>query len=308
MRSIITTCAITLVFVAGSFNQISAQYKMDYGFKVGLSNYLGEMGGDEQTRRDFLFDMKLSETRWVLGGFARYRINNIFAVNVGATYARIQGNDALSTNRGRRGRNLNFRNDFGEIYARAEAYFFNENDVGNRGRYGLDFQMFGFAGFSGVIHGPKTQLNGEWIKLRPLQTEGPDNKYGLFTFGLPVGGGFFFTKKRKHRFGMELQWTPTFTDYLDDVSTVYFDHSASDATTQALANRRPELAFNDPTVPLSNNYEPSQKRGDETHNDTYMFTSFTYSYLVRGKSNFYTQHYGWLSGRKKGTRKVRAKF
>lgn len=293
-------------------NNGQAQYKFDFGFKVGLSNYLGEMGGDEKTRRDFVWDMKLNQSRWVLGGFARYRFNNYFAANVGASYARIQGDDALSSNPGRRGRNLSFRNDFGEIYGRGEVYFFNENDVGNRGRYQLDFQAFAFGGVAGVLHGPKTLYEGSWVKLRPLQTEG--NKYSVMTLGLPTGIGFFFTYKRKHRFGWELSWTTTLTDYLDDVSTLYA--AGLDAETEAIANRRPELG-DQPGIPDEDNYGVYTKldgtvvqnqRGDDSHNDTYMFTTFNYSYLMKGFNTFYTQSYGWLGNRKRGVRKVRAKF
>jgi hypothetical protein len=280
-----------------------AQYKLDYGFKLGLSNYLGEMGGDEKTRRDFVWDMKLNQSKWVAGGFTRYRFNNFFAVNLGVTYARIQGDDALSANPGRRGRNLHFRNDLLETSTRGEVYFFNENDVGNRGRYQLDFQAFAFGGMAAIIHSPKALYQGQWVKLRPLETEGVS--YSTVTVGMPVGIGFFFTQKRRHRLGWEISWTPTFTDYLDDVSTNFA--SGLSGASYDLGNRRPELG-DQAGLPQEINYTPGSKRGDPTHNDTYMFTSFTYSYLVKGFNTFYTQSYGWLGNKKRGVRKVRAKF
>jgi hypothetical protein len=285
----------------------NGQYRFDYGFRAGVSNYLGEMGGKEEARKDFIWDMKLQSTRWVLGGFARYKINPLLSVNMGVSYLRIEGDDALSTNKGRRGRNLHFRNDMLESYIRTEVYFLDANDVGNRGRYQTDFKAYAFTGFAAIMHSPKAIHDGAWIKLRELQTEGIE--YGKFTFGLPVGLGFFFTQKRKHRFGFEMSWTPTFTDYLDDASTVYADGLTGVAA--AVANRYDDI---DPSiitaglVPNADQYAPGSKRGDPTHNDTYMYTAFTYSYLVRGYNNFYTQHYGWLGGRKRGVRKVRAKF
>lgn len=300
------------LFIVGlsltSVKHSNAQYKWDFGARVGISNYLGDMGGNEKTRRDFIADMKLNQSRWVLGGFARYRLNNLFAVNAGLTYARIQGDDAKSTNPGRRGRNLHFRNDLLELYARGELFFLEDNDVGNRGRYQVDFQAYGFAGLAGVMHGPKAQLNGKWVALRPLQTEGV--KYGLFTFGMPVGFGFFFTQKRKHRFGFEMQWTPTFTDYLDDVSTVFADPAKLGSPEAIeLSSGRDKLPLLAEGIPPIENYLPGEKRGDNTHNDNYLFAAFTYSYLVRGYSTFYTQHYGWLGGRKRAKkRNVRAKF
>ena len=40
-----------------------SQYYVDYGFSVGASNYLGEMGGGKGVRRDGFVDMKLNYSR-----------------------------------------------------------------------------------------------------------------------------------------------------------------------------------------------------------------------------------------------------
>ncbi|HRF82792.1 MAG TPA: hypothetical protein PL070_22235, partial [Flavobacteriales bacterium] len=44
----------------------NAQYAWDFGMHVGGANYLGEMGGTDQPRRDFVWDMKMSQTRWAI--------------------------------------------------------------------------------------------------------------------------------------------------------------------------------------------------------------------------------------------------
>lgn len=303
---------LMLVISFLSATQIQAQkrrvrYAFDYGFGIGPANCLGEIGGKEKTRRDFIWDMKLSQTRWSVGGFARYKLNNNFAIHSGLTYLRIEGQDALSTNRGRRGRNLSFRNDMLELSLRGDVYLYGVNDVGGRGGYRLDFKSYVFAGVAGLLHGPKAAYNGEWVKLRPLMTEGV--KYSKVTFAIPVGIGFYFTKKRKYRFGFEAGWRLTFTDYLDDVSTVYADHSGSgNQMLIDLANRRDELPADDASVPAPVYYEPGQKRGDPTHNDTYFFAAFTYSYVLKGRNTFYTQNYNWLFGKKGKHRLVRVKF
>lgn len=298
-----------------------AQYNWDVGFKLGGANYLGEMGGQEETRRDFVYDMKLSQTRWAVGAFARYRISPLISTSINFTYGRIQGDDALSTNRARRARNLSFRNDMFELNTRGEIVFYNEHDVGNRGRRRLDFKAFAFLGVGALMHNPKANYAGSWVALRPLQTEGPLNSYNRVTFTIPTGLGFYFTYKRRQRFGWELGWRTTFTDYLDDVSTSYVDPSTlSDPTAIALSNRNPELgdeAFNSELYAHPDNYgyfvtetgiATANKRGDATHNDSYMFMTFTYSYVIRGKSSFYRQKYGWLTAKRKRGRKSRAKF
>lgn len=295
---------IGLLIISSSVTSYS-QYKVDYGFRVGAANYLGDIGGKEQTRRDFIWDIKMQKTRWAAGGFYRYRFNKNFAVNAGLTYARIAGDDALSTNKGRRGRNLSFINDILDSYVRAEFYFYSHDDVTGRGKYFLSMKAYGFAGFGGTFHAPKTKDSGNSItKLRPEQTEGI--KYGIATANIPVGLGLYFTKKKEHRFGFEMGWSATFTDYLDDVSGVY-----SAESTSQLSNRYDEI----PTEELGNvpsllNYQAGDKRGDATNNDNYLIASFTYSYVLLGsKSNtLYRQHSGKAKYKRNTKRRIRAKF
>ena len=286
--------------------QKSTYYKIDVGFNVGVSNYLGEIGGKEKTEQPFIWDMKLSQTRWTLGGFARYKMNDFVSVRADLNYGRIQGADSLSENRGRVGRNLSFRNDMLEMTLRGEIYLYNMRDVGGKGWYRTDFKSYVFFGFGGVMHGPKALYQGDWVKLRPLQTEGI--RYGLISPVIPVGLGFYFTHKRKYRFGWEMGWRMTFTDYLDDISTTYADPSTFNGNQTAidLANRAPEL--NDNQRPALAYYMPGEKRGDSNDNDTYFFTQFSYSYVFRGKNPFYTQNYSWLGGRSGKRKGVRVKF
>jgi hypothetical protein len=227
-------------------------------------------------------------------------------------YMRIQGADALSTYRPRAGRNLNFRNDMLELYVRPEFTIFQDNDLGGRGRYKTDFRLFGYVGIAALYHNPKGQINrtGEFFALQPLQTELVD--YSRLSVAVPAGIGFHFTKKRRHRFGWDLGWRTTFTDYLDDVSTVYADPAAlpggvgGDAA--QLANQTLFVYTLDPTLPHPNNYAPGAIRGDPTRNDSYLTMTFTYSYVLRGSSNFYRQRYNWIRGTKRVGRKSRAKF
>lgn len=300
----------------------SAQYAWDFGMHVGGANYLGEMGGTDQPRRDFVWDMKLSQTRWAVGGFARRKINRLISVNTGLLYMRIQGADALSTYRPRRGRNLNFRNDMLEWYLRPEFTIFQDNDLGGRGRYRLDFRLFGYVGIAAYYHNPQGQLNreGTFYDLRPLTTELVD--YGSIGVSVPVGIGFHFTQRRRHRFGMDLGWRTTFTDYLDDVSTVYVDPNLLPEGANGLAadlyNQHSFAYAADPTLPGPGNYgyydtpgdspKKENQRGDPTHNDSYLTLTLTYSYVLRGQSNFYRQRYNWMRGNKRVGRKSRAKF
>ena len=129
----------------------------------------------------------------------------------------------------------------------------------------------------------------------------PGVKYSKWGVGIPGGLGVFFTYKRKHRIGWDITWTTTFTDYLDDISTVYA-HSPYEGN---IANQSAAVTSDEA---LLGSFDVGEKRGDPTHNDTYVFSTLSYGYLLRGSNNFYKQSYGWFSGRKSKSRKVRAKF
>ncbi len=294
------------------------KYVLEYGFKLGGSNVLGDMGGKEKTARAFVWDMKLQETNISLGGFLRYKFNNLVSANLGLTYGRISGDDALSTNPGRRGRNLSFRNDVFDLSLRADIFLYNVNDVGGRGRYRLDFKSFGFLGVSGFHHNPKAQnpgyKGGEWTALRPLRTEGQSKEYNKISMSIPMGVGFFFTYRRQHRFGFELAYHLTFTDYLDDLSGVYpeIDQVADPSLYYVFTNRSPDLPADLLPGGGLGNYAPGEKRaslpGENGGNDTFIFSHLTYSYVLKGKNSFYSQNFNWLGRRGGGRRKVRAKF
>lgn len=305
---------ITLMLVA-LVGEARAQYDWDIGGHLGGANYLGEFGGKEKTRQDFVWDMKLGQTRWALGAFARRKINRTISVNAGLMYLRIQGGDHLSTNPARVGRNLNFRNDMFELYARPEFTLFQDNDLGGRGRYRTDFRLFAYVGVVAFLSNPKGQLNhtGEFYKLRDMSTELVD--YSNIGFAVPAGLGFHFTFKRRHRVGWDFGWRTTFTDYLDDASTVYADPNELPEGAGGLASQlahQTEYVYGpggttpDPVEAVQ--YGPGMKRGDPTHNDSYMTMTFTYSYVLRGQSNFYRQRYNWMRGKKRIGRKSRAKF
>jgi hypothetical protein len=288
----------------------SAQYNWEIGGRAGVANYLGEIGGGEGTARPWLMDMKIESTRWTFGGFTRYRFTPRWSAGAFLNYARIDGNDNNSLNPARRGRNLSFTNDMLELALRADFAIYNNYDVGNKGYYNPDFKIYLFAGAGGVLSNPKAKYEGETYNLRKLTTEGV--AYSPIQFVMPTGVGAFFTFDRVHRFGMEVQYTWAFTDYLDDVSDKYVDpESLPSQIAVTLANRNPEFVPSNPEdiVPNANNYTPGNKRGDPSKYDGYMIISFSYSYVLRGKSTFYKRgQYNFLHRKNKKRRKSRAKF
>lgn len=302
---------LALIFLLTiSYAGLSQRYNFDYGIKLGATNYLGDIGGLDQPARPWVLDMKLNQTRWAAGAFARYRFNHLIALNTAFTYLRVQGADSLTDYIPRRARNLSFRNDVFELSTRVEIYppFLHMADVGYTGRYRTDFQAYVFAGIAGFWNNPKAQYQGQWHALQPLRTEGVE--YSRIQLGIPLGVGFFFTHDRQHRFGFELGWTATFTDYMDDISTVYGDPSqmANDPLAQALSSRHNELDNYTGPYNSANFTMPGSMRGDESDKDSYMVVALSYSYVIRTKGSFYRSNYSWLYGRRGRYTRVKAKF
>ena len=252
--------------------------------------------------------MKLNYSRWTLGGFCRYRISNKFGIKGTLNYIRLSGDDAKTDNPARRGRNLNFKNDMFELTANGELYIYKVNDVGRTGRYSTDFNLYFYGGVGLFYSNPKGQTDaGDWVSLRPLQTEGVS--YSAFNFTIPVGIGFYYTINRKYRLGMEVGWRTTFTDYIDDASTVYTTNydGLSNKTTPQLVNEINSEYEED--VIKAHNYIPGSKRGDPEHDDAYVTATINFSWAIRGRSKFYRAKHSWVLGRKKRRRrKSRAKF
>lgn len=296
---------LILCVIVASNGLFAQQYNLGFGARAGVSNFLGDIGSGDLAR-NFVYNMELRDTRWAFGTFTRYRFHPLFAVQGSFDWVRIQGEDSNSDNSARRGRNLQFQNDLLHLSAKLEYYpqVLTVSDVGYRGRYRLDYQTYFFAGVGGVYHNPKAEYNGSKVKLRQLMTEGVS--YSPVAVTMPFGAGFFFTYDRVHRFGLEMGWNWTFTDYLDDISTVYVDPSqmSGDPLAPALANRYIGVG----NVPDAVQYGPDSPRGDPTDRDNFMTISVSYSYLIRTKGSFYRRNYSWLWGKRKRWGGTKAKF
>lgn len=321
MRKLILFTVIALAPVVGK-----AQYYWDFGGGVGVANILGDMGGKELTRRDFVADLKFQQTRQAANLFARYKIAQMFSIKAGINYQCLRGADSLSTNPGRYWRNLSFRNQTWEAAATCQFFFYEVNDLGHTYRYKDNFRAYIGLGVGAMYHNPKAYYQDEWVALRPLMTE--NHKYTKVTMTIPAEVGFYFTVNKHYRIGWNLCWRTTFSDYLDDVSTVYVNPAdLQSPLAVALYDRTNHTAANaygaslqDPDPGFGNNfgYYPQadqdgnlifNKRGDPSHNDSFITSNVEFSYVIRGKSSLYRSHYGGLFKGKKGKhRKVRAKF
>lgn len=300
--------AFLLVSCLCLFGPASAQYfrqssywktqRKEISVGFGLSNFLGELGGRNQVGSPFVWDLEVSQTRPALHVDYRYYVAQKMAVRARATYGILAGNDNLTTEEFRQNRNLSFKSDVYEFTLAYEFHLYRE-EVGHvydlRGVQGTKSSRVGFYAFVGIggfYFDPKAQFENTWVRLKPLGTEGqgmPDGpaEYSNFAMCIPMGVGLRKSLSKQLSIGLELQYTKTFTDHIDDVSTVYYDKEvlraargdvAAHLADPSLGNSRLYAYGLDPTA-------TGQQRGDPEDLDAYVFLKFQVHYkLLKLKS------------------------
>lgn len=273
-----------LVFVLFLPSVILAQpwkrYRKEYVYQVGATNFLGDLGGANQIGTHFVKDFELLATRPVFSFGYRYRLDRRQSVK-GAAYAGVlRGNDNWTKEYYRNNRNLQFRSPFLELSAQYEFAIVKERE-GHRyniktakGVRGVHMHTYLFGGI-GVLafypYGPYPA--GGWVALRPLHTEGqglpggPAKHYLPVTICIPYGVGVKYAITRLLSIGMEAGVRYTFSDYIDDVSTNYYDPKKIGDAYGPIA----KVMSNPPNNSDPGSTMPGEMRGDPKHKDAYMF-------------------------------------
>ena len=136
------------------------QYALDYGFSVGTANYLGDIGGDFLTRRDFAADLHVGQTKLSTHVFVRYRISSMFAVRAQLGTVYLEDYDNLSTNPARQTRNAHFRNFVNEMSVRGEVNLFSRPMITRyTSKYRVGVNTYATVGVTGFTAQPSAQLD-----------------------------------------------------------------------------------------------------------------------------------------------------
>lgn len=262
--------------------------RTEFMIGAGPSNFLGDLGGQDDVAQPFVFDLEPTLTRYSVSAGVRYFVREYHAVRGYLSFAEVRGDDALTSYPNRRFRNLNFKSPIVELAAIYEFHLIkpsyihllgaNTTKLFNGNRFGA--YVSGGAGL--FYFNPKGKLGNDYHALKPLNTAGqgfPDgpNPYQRLAFGFPLGGGAYVLLNKNFTLGLDFAYRWTTTDYIDDATGYYYDN------TQIL-ERDGKLAayFANPSVALSNVpnpdwYTKNQPRGNAKSNDTYMFLQVTLS-------------------------------
>ncbi len=291
--------------------ELSAQYYRNQGYwkkyrsqlsvGFGASNFLGELGGRDQIGSDFIWDLETKVFKPAISIGYRYHLSANSAINTQFSYAVLSGDDALTKEPFRFNRNLHFRSNVLEISSVVEYVIVNlrpghRYDLeGVKGQRPRASSFFAFAGLGAMKFNPQGKVGTTWYDLKPFGTEGQNfrngpDPYSLYGLVVPLGIGYRYRPSNEHYFiGLTIGHRITFTDYMDDVSTIYYDNEAI-GSQAGLSPEENLLAqyFADPSrgyyidengeqVEL-NSTGTGYQRGDETDNDAYLFAQLTFSY------------------------------
>jgi len=291
----------------------SAQYFRNQGYwkqnrlaltaGIGASNFLGELGGRDQTGSGFIWDLDTKVFKPAISGGIRYVVARKMAIRASASYAILAGDDALTKEPFRRNRNIHFQSSLLEIGGMLEYTLYEvraghqHNLAGVKGRKPRAANIYLFAGVAGIKFNPKGYINNEWVELKPLGTEGQNfadgaEPYSLFSLAIPMGVGYRWQIGNPNvMMGVEIGHRFTRTDYIDDVSTEYYSQSelldqpglSELQNFQAAYFGDPSLGIleleNGETIPIGR-IAPGEVRGDPSDRDAYFFAQVTLMYKI----------------------------
>lgn len=260
---------------------------------IGPSIFIGELGGSDVADANlrYIRDLDFNATRFVIAAGLRYNVAPRIKVRTSLSYGMLSGCDCNTEFDIRRVRNLRFRSPILEYSIGGEIYLFKEATGdrykvrGSRGMKSVKWNIYGTAGVSVYYFNPKNLYNGKWVALQPLSTEGQGldggpEPYKRIGINIPIGIGFKYNLGRNIRIGVEFLGRKLFTDYVDDVSGVYYDN---DKLRLLKGNKAADLA--DPNTGEIAAYSlPGQIRGHSQNNDAFSSINFTFAYRFRRKA------------------------
>jgi hypothetical protein len=242
----------------------------ELGFNFGGGYYIGEINPHyEHILQNSKFSFGLSYKRF---------FSKRWGLRTSAMLGNVEAWDKNSTDPMQQYRNLNFRNRFYEFALMGEINFFDYQM--NSKKNWISPYMFG--GMAYYMMNPEGYYQGGWIPLQTMYTESqtPASQYKLNGLAMPFGLGLKLNVFGA--LGLSFEWSmrKTWTDYFDDVSTLYPDKQFQMAQYGPLS-----AGLSDPSnqgqISLGNGIYTNDnvQRGDPSGNDHYGF--FLVSLMIR---------------------------
>lgn len=280
---------IFLLLLMATGSQLKAQYfyngdyyeadiVYEFGGSIGVINAMTDLGGKNGLGKKGVKDFNIQTTDLCGGIFFGVMFKNAIGLRLEGTFGRVRGYDSILKEpdiQERYLRNLSFRSAITEIALLGEFHPFEMFVNYNDGRYPPTVSPYLLAGVGYFHFNPQAELNGSWIDLQPLHTEGQgfpeypnvkNYKLNAFNFALGIGARYDISPIVNVR--AEILHRSLSTDYLDDVSGRYIDPSV-------FANHLSGTQLNHATLlhdrhkPKAQTAHPDGIRGSKS-NDSYI--------------------------------------
>ena len=246
----------------------------ELGYQLGAMWYMGDLNPGNMFR---------GLSHLAQGGYYRHNLNTRISFRGQFMQGKIEAWDADHPNAWQQNRNLHFRNQINE-YALLTELNFRDHAVGNPKRTMVPFL---FAGLAVYTHDPEGQdVYGNWQPLQPMGTEGQgwfQDVENYLPWGLAVPYGLGWKGNLGSGMSFQFEWgaRKTWTDYLDDVSTVYMNPSLLREARGQIAVQFADRSLDD--MPEGQSLAGLQ-RGDPGRNDRYGYFLFSLGFRVSKKA------------------------
>jgi len=269
------------------------------GLSGGIMNSLTDIGGRKGKGTHGAKDLNWQVTTPCAGIYISGIYNGFIGLRLEGTTGRVQSHDSLladvkETAIGRYNRNLSFRSPILEANLLLEFHPVDFFRVFDPDAVPPAFSPY-IIGGAGYFHfNPQANLNGQWIDLRPLHTEGegfaeyPESKeYSLNQFNFSYGLGLAYSLNDHWNLRLEYLTRVLQTDYLDDVHGRYIDPAVfskyltgNELTDALLLNKR----IRPGAKPDETTQSPGSIRGNANDNDSYFTISIKVGYMFGRQS------------------------
>ncbi len=291
------------LLLIGSAQKASAQYYFyddkyydnplifEVGVSVGAINCLTDIGGNKGIGKKFIKDINMGKTSFAAGASLSAMYQDAIGLRLEYTWGKIAADDKLlakvaPSTYGRYERNLSFRTKISEFMLAAEIHpliLFHKKDEDYTPPRISPYLLAGIGYFS---FNPQANLNGQWVDLQPLSTEGqgftqyPDRKkYSLKQICIPVGVGARYELSNVLNLRAEFVYRILSTDYLDDVSTDFIDgNDYLNYFTGAKLSNAYSLYARGKELDQSYNVVKGDQRGNPKNNDAYFTLNLKIAY------------------------------
>jgi hypothetical protein len=274
-------------------NQLKAQYYFydgkyyendivfELGGSVGAMNAFTDLGGRKGIGKKFVKDFNFKNTQFCGGLFFSAVYKNEIAIRIEGTFGQIHAYDSIlkkvaATTNGRYERNLSFRSSISEVVVVAEFHPFYIFGNYNDDYYPPAVSPYLLLGVGYFHFNPQAKLNGNYVDLQPLSTEGEGFSeypnvpvYSLNQINFPMGIGARYDVSAIVNLRAEIITRVLETDYLDDVSGRYIDPSVF-ANHLSGTKLNQALLLNDRHKPGAVTAHPDGIRGRTKNNDAYI--------------------------------------